>query len=49
MRNPILQMVREALTPRGYEVDIAPTAASGCTPMSEKQYASLFCDWKCPA
>jgi two-component system, NtrC family, sensor kinase len=44
----ILQMVREALTPRGYEVDIASDGASGLQRMSEKQYDVALCDWKMP-
>jgi two-component system NtrC family sensor kinase len=45
---PILQMVREALTPRGYEVDTASDGASGLQRMSEKQYDVALCDWKMP-
>jgi signal transduction histidine kinase len=44
----ILQMVREALTPRGYEVDIASDGASGLQRMSEKKYDVALCDWKMP-
>jgi two-component system NtrC family sensor kinase len=44
----ILQMVREALMPRGYEVDIASDGASGLQRMSEKQYDVALCDWKMP-
>jgi len=44
----ILQMVREALTPRGYEVDIALDGISGLLRMSEKQYDVALCDWKMP-
>ncbi|HXT12729.1 MAG TPA: hybrid sensor histidine kinase/response regulator [Candidatus Angelobacter sp.] len=45
---PILQMVREALTPRGYEVDIAADGATGLQRMSEKEYDVALCDWKMP-
>ena len=44
----ILQMVREALTPRGYEVDIASDGASGLQRMSENKYDVALCDWKMP-
>jgi two-component system, NtrC family, sensor kinase len=44
----ILQMVREALTPQGYEVDIAADGISGLLRMSEKQYDVALCDWKMP-
>jgi signal transduction histidine kinase len=44
----ILQMVREALTPRGYEVDIASDGATGLQRMAEKQYDVALCDWKMP-
>jgi CheY-like chemotaxis protein len=45
---PILQMVREALTPQGYEVDIAPDGATALQCISEKQYDVALCDWKMP-
>lgn len=44
----ILLMVREALTPRGYEVDIASDGATGLQRMREKQYDVTLCDWKMP-
>jgi len=44
----ILQMVREALTPSGYEVDTAIDGATGLQRMSEKQYDVTLCDWKMP-
>jgi signal transduction histidine kinase/CheY-like chemotaxis protein len=44
----ILQMVREALTPRGYEVDTAPDGESGLRRMGEKKYDVALCDWKMP-
>jgi CheY-like chemotaxis protein len=45
---PILHMVREALTPRGYEVDIASDGESGLRRMAEKKYDVALCDWKMP-
>jgi len=35
---PILHMVREALTPQGYEVDVACDGATGLQRMTEKKY-----------
>jgi signal transduction histidine kinase len=45
---PILHMVREALTPQGYEVDIASDGATALQRMSEKKYDVALCDWKMP-
>jgi two-component system NtrC family sensor kinase len=45
---PILHMVREALTPQGYEVDIAHDGATALQRMTEKQYDVALCDWKMP-
>jgi signal transduction histidine kinase/CheY-like chemotaxis protein len=45
---PILQMVREALTPQGYEVDIAPDGVTALRCLAEKQYDVALCDWKMP-
>jgi signal transduction histidine kinase len=45
---PILQMVREALTPGGYEVDIVPDGESGLRRLSQKDYDLALCDWKMP-
>jgi signal transduction histidine kinase/CheY-like chemotaxis protein len=45
---PILQMVREALTPRGYEVDTVPDGESGLQKLSKKKYDLTLCDWKMP-
>jgi len=45
---PILQMVREALTPQGYEVDIASDGATALQRIAEKQYDVALCDWKMP-
>jgi two-component system NtrC family sensor kinase len=45
---PILQMVREALTPQGYEVDIASDGATALRRIAEKQYDVALCDWKMP-
>jgi len=45
---PILHMVREALTPQGYEVDIASDGATALQRMTEKKYDVALCDWKMP-
>jgi len=45
---PILQMVREALTPQGYEVDIAPDGVPALRCIAEKKYDVALCDWKMP-
>ena len=45
---PILQMVREALTPQGYEVDIASDGATALQRIAENQYDVALCDWKMP-
>jgi two-component system NtrC family sensor kinase len=45
---PILQMVREALTPQGYEVDTASDGATALKRMAEKEYDVALCDWKMP-
>ncbi len=45
---PILHMVREALTPQGYEVDIVTDGATALRRMSEKKYDVALCDWKMP-
>ncbi len=45
---PILHMVREALTPRGYEVDVASDGASGLERLSRNHYDVTLCDWKMP-
>jgi two-component system NtrC family sensor kinase len=45
---PILQMVREALVQRGYEVDLAPDGESGLEHLSRKRYDVTLCDWKMP-
>lgn len=44
----ILQMVREALTPRGYEVDTASDGESGLERARERSYDVALCDWKMP-
>jgi two-component system NtrC family sensor kinase len=45
---PILQMVREALTPNGYEVDVAGDGETGLRQLSRKRYDLTLCDWKMP-
>jgi len=44
----ILQMVREALCPRGYEVDVAPDGEAALRQLSRKHYDLTLCDWKMP-
>ncbi|MFO1488760.1 MAG: hybrid sensor histidine kinase/response regulator [Verrucomicrobiota bacterium] len=45
---PILQMVREALTLRGYEVDIAADGEAALLQLSRARYDVAICDWKMP-
>jgi two-component system NtrC family sensor kinase len=45
---PILQMVREALAQRGYEVDLASDGETGLQHLSKKRYDVTLCDWKMP-
>ncbi len=45
---PILHMVREALSPRGYEVDVASDGETGLKQLSRKKYDVMLCDWKMP-
>jgi two-component system NtrC family sensor kinase len=45
---PILHMVREALTPRGYEVDVALDGENGLRQLSRRKYDLTVCDWKMP-
>jgi signal transduction histidine kinase/DNA-binding NarL/FixJ family response regulator len=45
---PILHMVREALIPSGYEVDIAPDGETGLKQSKKKKYDVMLCDWKMP-
>ena len=45
---PILHMVRDALTCRGYEVDLAPDGATGLRRLSQARYDVTLCDWKMP-
>jgi DNA-binding response OmpR family regulator len=41
-------MVREALVPHGYEVDIVPDGETGLRQLSQKNYDLALCDWKMP-
>ena len=41
-------MVREALTPQGYEVDIVSDGATALQRIAENQYDVALCDWKMP-
>ncbi len=45
---PILQMVREALTLRGYEVDVAGDGETGLRHLGRQRYDVTLCDWKMP-
>ncbi len=45
---PILHMVREALKPQGYEVDIVTDGATALKRMAERKYDVALCDWKMP-
>ena len=45
---PILHMVRDALTSRGYVVDVAADGETGLRRFSQKQYDVALCDWKMP-
>jgi CheY-like chemotaxis protein len=44
----ILQMVREVLTRRGYEVDIARDGETGLERLDKAAYDVMLCDWKMP-
>ena len=45
---PILQMVREALSCRGYQVDLAADGETGLRRLSQARYDVTLCDWKMP-
>jgi two-component system NtrC family sensor kinase len=45
---PILEMVRETLTRRGYQVDIAADGETGLRQLDQKKYDVTLCDWKMP-
>jgi two-component system NtrC family sensor kinase len=45
---PILQMVREALSAHGYEVDIARDGESALRTLNQQPYDLALCDWKMP-
>jgi two-component system NtrC family sensor kinase len=45
---PILQMVRETLTRRGYHVDIAADGETGLQHLDREKYDVTLCDWKMP-
>jgi two-component system NtrC family sensor kinase len=44
----ILQMVRDALSEHGYEVDIASDGESALNQLNRKPYDLALCDWKMP-
>ncbi len=45
---PILHMVREALSQYGYEVDIARDGESALRSVNQRRYDLALCDWKMP-
>jgi len=45
---PILHMVREALSCRGYQVDLAADGETGLRRLSQARYDVTLCDWKMP-
>ena len=45
---PILHMVRDVLTCRGYQVDLAADGATGLRRLSQERYDVTLCDWKMP-
>ena len=45
---PIRVLLRESLTPEGYEVDVAADGESGLRQLSGKHYDLMLCDWKMP-
>ena len=44
----ILRMVREALEPDGFEVDLASDGATALQRLRQKRYDLALCDWKMP-
>jgi len=45
---PILQMVRETLSRRGYHVDVAVDGEAGLRQLDRENYDVTLCDWKMP-
>ena len=45
---PILQMVRDALSAHGYEVDVASNGEAALQQLKHKPYDLALCDWKMP-
>ena len=45
---PILHMVRDVLTCRGYQVDLAGDGETGLRRLSQTRYDVTLCDWKMP-
>ena len=45
---PILQMVREALSRRGYHLDTAVDSETGLRQLDRENYEVTLCDWKMP-
>jgi signal transduction histidine kinase/CheY-like chemotaxis protein len=44
----ILEMLREELTARGYQVDVVTDGHTALQRLKEHQYDVIFCDWKMP-
>lgn len=44
----ILQMIRQTLTLRGYEVDTVLNGETGLRQINQKSYDVMLCDWKMP-
>lgn len=45
---PILHMVRDVLTCRGYQVDLASDGETGLRRLNQTRYDVTLCDWKMP-
>ena len=45
---PILHMMRDALTCRGYQVDMAADGETGLRRLSQVRYDVTLCDWRMP-
>lgn len=45
---PILELVRETLSRRGFEVDVATDGETGLRLLGQRRYDLTLCDWKMP-
>ncbi len=45
---PILELVRETLSRRGFEVDVAADGETGLKLLAQRRYDLTLCDWKMP-